>query len=445
MSQQHARSPHGSPPGPAARRRHVLAAGAGAPAALLAACGQGQDTTPPAGGPAKAPVTVEILTSFDNIPTRQPHRRYIETAGAQLTQRHPHISVNHTTYGSAGAALLVTRITSGDVPDVANLSPTRPYENEAAWLNVADRIKREKFDMGIYVPIVDGIQYKGGYYGLPMQEVPQVMFLNVTMFKKRGVPLPPPAWTWDDYLAIAQKLTADGDFGIDHTQEWEVTWIGFLRTAGGDYVNKERTRTTLDTPQAQEAFQYLVDLHQKHRVAIPVGDTRYGTGDQPFLAGKVGMRPRHSGFVPMVTETVKDWEWDVTSRPLHPRTRQRVDVHNQTGWGVLAGSKFRDEAWELVKQLGGEWGGDYLGKSKIYTPTTRRAIGDKNGYASPPPANMAVTLKVLEKATDLSFHKNWNSWQVAVRDAILPAFQGTQSAGDALREASRIGDAAMLR
>lgn len=425
-------------------RRTVLAFGALLPVSLLAACGgesQGQSSS----GPAKAPVTVEILTPFDNIPTRVLHRRYIDDGIALLKAKQPHISVNHTSYGSAGSALLVTRITSGDVPDVGNLSPTRPYENEAAWLNVSDRIKRDKFDMNIFVPLVDGIQYKGGVYGLPIQEVPQLIFLNVTMFKKKGVPLPQATWTWDDYLSIAQRLTTNGDYGIDHSQAWEETWLTFLRTAGGDYVNKERTKTTLDTAEAREAFQWLVDLHLKHRVAIPVGDTQYGTADQPFLASRVGMKTRHSGFIPMIAETVKDWEWDIISRPVHPKTKQRVDLHNQTGWAVLSGSKFRDEAREVVKQLGGEWGADFIGKNKIYTPTTKKAIGDKTGYATPPPANIGVTLKVLEKPTDLSFHRTWNDWQTQVRNALVPAFKGEQIVGDALREASRIGDAVMQR
>jgi ABC-type glycerol-3-phosphate transport system substrate-binding protein len=60
---------------------------------------------------------------------------------------------------------------------------------------------------------------------------------------------------------------------------FEFGWINFMRSAGENWINKEKTKTTLNTPVAVETFQWLVDLVRKHQVMAPPNDTTLGTGD----------------------------------------------------------------------------------------------------------------------------------------------------------------------
>ena len=104
-----------------------------------------------------------------------------------------------------------------------------------------------------------------------------VFFYNKTLFQRAGVPEPTERWTWDDLLDAARKLTrADGSqWGINVGTGFEGQLLTFIWSAGGDYINKERTRTTMDDPGTLEGLQWVADLFLRHRVAPAGRDALY--------------------------------------------------------------------------------------------------------------------------------------------------------------------------
>src|SRR5262249_39285721 len=140
--------------------------------------------------------------------------------------------------------------------------------------------KRDKVDLSRWYVQEEVIAYKGKRYGMPYWQSPGAFFYNATLFKRASLPPPSESWTWDDLLDAARRLTRPGEtWGFQTAYGWEKSWLQFIRAAGGDYLNKEMTRTTCNAPVAVEAMQWVADLVLKHRVMAPPGDTSLGAGN----------------------------------------------------------------------------------------------------------------------------------------------------------------------
>jgi multiple sugar transport system substrate-binding protein len=125
------------------------------------------------------------------------------------------------------------------------------------------------------------------------------LYYNQDLFDKAGMPYPNENWTWDDFLAAAQKLTIkQGDettqWGTDlgYLGGWDGGWQMLMWTRGGKVqdTNFNPDKLYLDAPEVIDALQWLQDLIYKHKVAPPpavVSALQQAGG--PFLSGKVAM------------------------------------------------------------------------------------------------------------------------------------------------------------
>lgn len=112
-----------------------------------------------------------------------------------------------------------------------------------------------------------------------------VLFYNKDIFAEAGVPAPPTdpaqAWTWDQFLDAARKLTLDkngkhpGESGFDAKNIVQYgfsfgsdrgSWSPFLESNGASIVGDDG-KYALNKPEAVEVFQKLQDLIYKEHVA----------------------------------------------------------------------------------------------------------------------------------------------------------------------------------
>jgi len=112
--------------------------------------------------------------------------------------------------------------------------------------------------------IIDGRQY-----GFVTNPGPWVIFYNKSIFDKCGVPYPKGDWTWEEFVEVAKKVTMKGTdgrrnetYGVMGYDLMEAIWQN-----GGSLFSKDGTRCTLDTPEAIEAAQWLMDLQFVHKCA----------------------------------------------------------------------------------------------------------------------------------------------------------------------------------
>lgn len=113
----------------------------------------------------------------------------------------------------------------------------------------------------------------GRIYGHPRNAGAPAMWFNKDMFDAAGIPYPAADWTWDDFIAIAQRLTerdAAGRptrFGMIST--WDHTsWFPIMITRqwGAPLFNAEGTRCVIDGPAAEAAFRFTQEMMYTARV-----------------------------------------------------------------------------------------------------------------------------------------------------------------------------------
>ena len=174
-----------------------------------------------------------------------------------------------------------------------------------------------------YTQSLNAFTYNGTLQCIPQNISSLTVYYNKDMFVKNNVPLPTGNWTWDQFLSAAQALTKDTD-GDGKTDTYGIaTDLQLIRLApliwsnSGELVDNYQNPTDLllDTPEAQEAFQWLVDLQLKHHVAPTQAEAASLPGADRFLQGKLGMWLASRADTPTF-RTIKDFIWDVAPMPM---------------------------------------------------------------------------------------------------------------------------------
>jgi multiple sugar transport system substrate-binding protein len=373
----------------------------------------------------------------------QPERMdWMEKSHAEFNRLYgPKLTVDHVVLNTTDA--LVAVLAAGTGPDVAHASGAffSDLADKNQWTEITQYVKRDKVDMNRWYIQDEVIYRKGKHYCMPFWTAAGTYFYNKTLFNKNG--LKPPDndnWTWNDMLDAAQKLTVPGQtWGLQTGYGFEFSWINFLRSAGEDWLNKEKTKTTLNTPGAVDTFQFLVDLVRKYKVMAPQGDTTVGTGNL-WQQGKVGIMLGSNGTIGSTIGAKVEFDWDIFVTPKHPKVGKRGISANENPWVVTKDTKNPEAAYKLASFYSDSFSDGLVGKNRINMPSLKSAAADPAGWLITPPASMKLSLETIKHATSLGFHLNWNQWNTELINAMLPAFKGDQGVKETCDKASQIGD-----
>lgn len=258
---------------------------------------------------------------------------------------------------------LLVEMASGTACDV--------YFLDSSWFGVL-------FAMGVFEPLdsyaerdnldlskfsADPAQehgYRGKFYGLA-QWIPDNpnFWVNKELTNEAGIALPEwgtdafDTWRWDDLLTAAQKTTKRDASG--QIVQWGLgpianpAWCTIFAWQNGaeifdDVTALDETRSTLNTPENIEAYQFLVDLVRKHEVMMtPTQAALMAQG--AYLSGKVAFTLEWN-----IYGNMKKADFDWTLIPVPWQTR-KVTKYGGNSWTISAGSQNKDAAWRLVKWL----------------------------------------------------------------------------------------------
>jgi arabinogalactan oligomer/maltooligosaccharide transport system permease protein len=104
------------------------------------------------------------------------------------------------------------------------------------------------------------------------------------VYNRALVPVPPA--TSQEFVALAKKLTHDGQYGFA-MEATEPYWLAPFLAGFGGWVMDAEQRPTLDTPAMRQALGYLADL--KNRQNLMPKESNYQNAHTLFQEGKVAM------------------------------------------------------------------------------------------------------------------------------------------------------------
>jgi multiple sugar transport system permease protein len=301
-----------------------------------------------------------------------------EEIAAEFMRLHPDIEVQIESIPANYKEKILTFIAAGEPPDVFLLDSViiPALLNKGIFLDLKPYIEEIEVDLEDYFPNVLNIFVNGeSLYALPKDFTPLVMYYNKALFDKARVAYPASAWTWDEYLHLAQRLTqdTDGDGIIDQFgtafSNYLYLWQPWVWMAGGDIFDPNGLSAVgyFDSPPTEQALQFFIDLRVKHGVAPDDAALKSGSGSAGmFYAGKIAMVSSGHWTLPALKKYIARGELRIGVAPLpRPAGSKLVTPIYAAGWCVPKATRHREPALQLAAFLGGATAAQIRAKSGI--------------------------------------------------------------------------------
>lgn len=263
-----------------------------------------------------------------------------------------------------------TMAAAGQLPDCTTLSEAMAIEFAANNL-LADVSSMYPADAAPLKTCT--FTYKGKPVGYSSGNEVLLLYYNKKLFDAAKLPYPPAsadkAWTWDQFVQAARKLTKDKNgktpndagfdaknivtYGADFNRLWWM-WPIVTYSNGGGLMSPDGKELWINKPESIEAMQKLADLYIKDKVAPSVGDKNAMPSlDLTLLTNKIAMST--SGQWEMgvsLNNSLKDGlEYGVG---VLPKMKKALTYNTGAPYGVFKTSTHMAEAIEFIKYISSE-------------------------------------------------------------------------------------------
>lgn len=239
--------------------------------------------------------------------------------------------------------------------------------------SLGPKFYQDRVEAGFFLPLNDlfasaGVDAKGiwganlqdedgTYYSVPTKQELWCIFYNKDLFDKAGVAYPEGAWTWDEYIETAKKVTnlAEGIYGsyMNIENPWTILPAKQLDVP----LYKEDGTCNFDAPEFREAIKWYYDLGNTLKVQMPVDEVVNENASWNYYAiagDRLAMFPQGNWFTRLLnsqTDYPRDWKYGVAPLPSTPNGGN----NNMISLGYVSINKnaaHPDEAFTYLVWLG---------------------------------------------------------------------------------------------
>lgn len=234
----------------------------------------------------------------------------------QFEKEYPDIDIIGVEYEWEGPTFAV-QLAGGSLPDVFTVpfTDSKTLLENGQLMDVTDAIEELGYTDKFNPIILDGVTGSDGkIYGFPRQAYAAALHYNRDLFEQAGLDPDSPPETWDEIREAAKAITdATGKAGyaqmaINNTGGWQLTSQtvargGRTQTDAGD----GSAESTIDNDATKAALQFLHDVKWEDNAFGSKVDLDWGTINQAFAAGNIGMYTSGSDIY---TALVRDFGMD---------------------------------------------------------------------------------------------------------------------------------------
>jgi len=389
--------------------------------------------------------------------------RSLREAIAEFERLNPGIKVESEPVALAQRDVkFTTAIRAGAGPDVFALdaNPVKQYIKEGWVKDLTPFIEKEggkQWLSDFYPFCLMPVTEDGKVYGIPKNVVAMVIVYNSQLFREAGIKSTPK--NWKEFRDVCKKLTKATKPG-GPVDQWGVAFVlakacfdlrfsVVLRGFGGDFLTPDWKHSALNTPEAKEAFNYVVDLILKDKV-MPPGVTQVDCNEARRLLAfkkttmKIGTMwsiTEVSGFNP----DLHGWEvLEMFPVPQKEGVKSKIrSTLYQKSIFMNPNTKHPEAAWKLMKFLT-----DKKQMEKWFVDNNmlscRKSVNDTYGpilqskYAS-------VVKKEIENAAFLPLIPQWPECLETFRQNLQAAIAKQKTADQALKDAHNQIEAILAR
>ncbi|WP_019813316.1 extracellular solute-binding protein [Saccharomonospora saliphila] len=172
----------------------------------------------------------------------------------------------------------VMRADVGWTPTFAALGYLQPLDDTPALAGADD-----------YLPVpMRSTTYEGRTYGVPEVTDTLALLYNKDHFEQAGIDAPPATWSELRDTAAALEEAVPGTTGFFANAD-SYFLLPFVYGEGGDYVDMERKKVTLDSPEVRSAIETVQDLTADGIGTTDTSANKYTNMQNGFKSGSVSM------------------------------------------------------------------------------------------------------------------------------------------------------------
>ncbi|MDX2162479.1 MAG: sugar ABC transporter substrate-binding protein [bacterium] len=339
---------------------------------------------------------------------------------------------------------------NGTLPDIFNVSQDRFYAfaESGALLDLQPYWDQFGVDTTLWgTGMVD--PYRWGenrdLYAGPVNWDTIVVYYNKDLFEAAGVAYPTPAWTWDDFAAVAAALTnpAWNIFGAAVYSEYQAGYPNFIASTGiPPIIGAARTQCTLNQPRALAALNFLKGLYDAGYMpdVSTIGGPSADSSFNFWLNGRVAMVTNGSWNLPRALDEAA-FDWDVVTLPRHPDTGRSRSILHSVGYVGAAQSANRDLAANLILYLVSDEGSAYFasaGGVAPANPTQQQVWVESFGQTE---VNIQAFVDAIDDSQGVTVFDA--IWEAINTDIVIDIFEENQSVVAAVDAACAAVDQAL--
>ena len=287
----------------------------------------------------------------------------MKAALAEFERQYPNLKVNFETYGAGDPyySAVSTMFVAKEEIDIVRVETWLGEWAKNGWVIPLTEDKFpgvEKYRQRLYPGAVDYMSYKGQLYGLPSFGGTLVLCYNEEILQKAGVD--PVFKTWDDFTAACLKIKEKTDIKYPLFGNWEKAYYGFpwnwyhiTASMGGRIMDENYKCQFAEGQPAYRALQWMVDAVRKHRIVDPASIEGTWTDVRDlFHTRKIAFEMMRAAYLSVANNA------SVSRIAGNAKFTLMPETHGQLAWTTLycisSTSKHKDQAWTLLKFLGGE-------------------------------------------------------------------------------------------
>ena len=350
---------------------------------------------------------------------------------------------------------IMTEIAGGNAPDVFicfGYGKLLEYVKRDILLDLTDYVQKDteyKLD-DQYESVVETLKVDGRVYGIPSNMGTNILYYNKDHFDEAGISYPTDDWTWDNLIQAAKKLTIRSEkgrverYGIMVSPNSYNDFFMFMKQFGGRFLNEDKTRCVVNSPQNLEALKLLDSFGKVHRVAptlTAMGTemgfaTTYGASGQMFKKQRCSMIIGGRWLV-INLRPAKELNYRFA---LLPRGKVRASELGTAPWVAYKGTKNPDLVWKFLKSLGSREGQMLLVGLGDSLPTYKDLLESETflkDSAHPNEDNSVFVKTIPYTYTDVEFTSPFYNWEEIASKVLIPQLDelalGMQTAEETLK------------
>ncbi|HSR47931.1 MAG TPA: sugar ABC transporter substrate-binding protein [Anaerolineales bacterium] len=374
-------TPASHPRGRISRRDFLRVAGAAGAGAALAACSPASKATVASGGKIQLVYQDWRTDWFPGL---------AQAMLEEFHESHPNIQVFFTMDPEDLGDVMIADFQAGTAPDVfagcCDFFPSWAQQGYLLDLRPFVQADLDQETLGDWSPAqVESLRTADGQqFGLPKYHGALALYYNKDLFDAHAVEYPDGTWTHDDYLEamkrLGRSLAGQGVADV-YPGMVDIAWERIqmhVNGWGGHLVDPEDPhRSWIARPEALAAMEWIRARMWDDRVMASFLDVGDLETRRAFIQGRVA--------------TVEDGSWSLKDilagapfrigvAPFPAGPARRVTLATTDGFGIYAGTRHPEAAWELVKFLISQEYGRAMAKAHFLQPARRSLIPEWIGF-----------------------------------------------------------------